>query len=129
MHDVQLSKAMSLWVIQIVWVFKLLQFSEENFTLRTVEDHVRKLTELEDDQDGSLSTEYGINMRSCLLDLQYFNLCSGAILPDVMHDVLEGALQYELKLLLQYCVRESQYFQVCTHHVSVACCNIYWYQY
>ena len=39
-------------------------------------------------------------------------MCSGALLPDVMHDILEGALQYEVKLLLQYCIREMQYFKV-----------------
>ena len=54
----------------------------------------------------------GVNHRSVLLDLQYFDMCSGALLPDVMHDVLEGALQYEVKLLLQYCIREKHYFSV-----------------
>ena len=39
-------------------------------------------------------------------------MCSGALLPDVMHDILEGALQYETKLLLQYCIREKHYFSV-----------------
>ena len=39
-------------------------------------------------------------------------MCSGALLPDVMHDVLEGVLQYEVKLLLQYCIREKRYFSV-----------------
>ena len=72
---------------------------------------MRKLAELEDD-DGSLSMEYGINLQSCLLDLKYFDVCGGGLLPDIMHDVLEGALQYELKLLLQYCIKDKRFFQV-----------------
>ena len=51
-----------------------------------------------------------MNHRSILLDL--LHMCSGALLPDVMHDILEGALQYETKLLLQYCIREKHYFSV-----------------
>ena len=32
---------------------------------------------------------------------QYFSVASGALLPDIMHDVLEGALPYEIKLMLK----------------------------
>lgn len=37
-------------------------------------------------------------------------MCSGALLPDVMHDVLEGALQYEIKLMLREMIAEESYF-------------------
>ena len=46
------------------------------------------------------------------MDLKYFNLCSGALVPDVMHDVLEGALQREIKLVLQYCIVSKKYFRL-----------------
>lgn len=36
-------------------------------------------------------------------------MCSGALLSDIMHDVLEGALQYELKLMLQLFIFQEQY--------------------
>jgi hypothetical protein len=42
--------------------------------------------------------------RSALMELRYFDICSGALVPDVLHDVLEGGLQYEAKLLLQHCI-------------------------
>lgn len=75
--------------------------------------------ELEDDEDGSCSTEFGINRKSALLDLEFFDMCNGALLPDVMHDVLEGALQYELKLLLQYCINDRRFFQVSVYIFSM----------
>ena len=56
--------------------------------------------------------EHGINHRSSLLSLNYFDLCGGVLLPDIMHDILEGALQHELKLLLQHCVCTQHYVQV-----------------
>ncbi len=46
------------------------------------------------------------------MDLKFFDVCSGALIPDVMHDVLEGVLQLELKLVLQHIV-SSAYMRVC----------------
>lgn len=57
-----------------------------------------------------MSKKYGINAPSSLLKLRYFDLCSGALVPDVMHDVLEGVLEYEVKLLLRYCIEDRKYF-------------------
>ena len=59
-----------------------------------------------------VSKKYGINHESSLLSLQYFDICSGALVPDVMHDVLEGLLEYETKLLLRYCIDEQGYFKI-----------------
>ena len=39
-------------------------------------------------------------------------VCSGALIPDIMHDVLEGALQYEIKLMLRFMIRNEEYFTV-----------------
>ena len=51
-------------------------------------------------ESGSEASKlYGINRDSILNKLAYFHVCSGALLPDVMHDVLEGTLQYEIKSL------------------------------
>lgn len=103
----------------------ILQFSESQFVLRNITSHLVHCTEIEGDEGGTKSIEAGVNSRythslfihawrklfwlcyyyrSTLMDLSYFNVCSGALLPDVMHDMLEGALQYELKLLLKYCL-------------------------
>ena len=85
------------------------QFKEENFTLRTEHQHLQHCAALDNDES---SKEYGVNTRSALMDLHYFDMCSGTLLPDVMHDILEGALQHEHKLLLQYCIREQHYFSL-----------------
>ena len=37
-------------------------------------------------------------------------MCSGALIPDIMHDVLEGALQYEIKLMLRFMIRNEEFF-------------------
>ena len=67
-------------------------------------DHDNHCDLIENDPSGNMSKEYGINCRSALNCLKYFHVCNGALIPDVMHDVLEGALQYEAKLMLQYMI-------------------------
>ena len=86
------------------------QFREEEFTLRKLDDHLEKCDAIENSDNGNeLSVEYGINRRSILIQLSHFDMCSGALLPDVMHDLLEGILQYEAKLVLQHCILEKKY--------------------
>lgn len=46
--------------------------------------------------------------------LTYFSTCTGGLLPDIMHDLLEGALQYEVKLMLRQFVYVKNYFS-CDH--------------
>ena len=58
------------------------------------------------DGSGRLSTEYGVNT------LQHFDMCSGTLLPDVMHDLLEGAVQHLLQLLVSYCIEKNNYFNL-----------------
>ncbi len=63
-------------------------FRESAFTLRT---HLEKCSRLDvtttQREYQKLSTEYGTSL---LNELEYFNVCSGGIIQDVMHDVLEG---------------------------------------
>ena len=40
----------------------------------------------------------------------YFDLTSGSLVPDVMHDLLEGMLQYETKLMLKQFINHDHYF-------------------
>ena len=44
---------------------------------------------------------YRVNRRGLLDSLCYFSVTSGALIPDIMHDILEGALPYEVKLMLK----------------------------
>ena len=86
------------------------QAHEDQCTLRTPEDHDQRCTEVEG--NAALSKEHGINSRSLLNELQFFHVASGALLPDIMHDVLEGALPYESKLMLIHFMRQDRYFQL-----------------
>ena len=88
------------------------QFQDKDFTLRTLEENRHQCDILEEDISNFTenSKEYGVNFRSILMELTYFDVCSGALLPDVMHDLLEGVLQYEGNLLLQHCITDCQYF-------------------
>lgn len=87
-----------------------LQFWEEHFQLRSLRKHFKHCDRLEKGPYKKYSKRYGINVRSPLLQLEYFDVCSGAIVADGMHDVLEGVLQYETKLVLWHCVYAKQYF-------------------
>lgn len=43
---------------------------------------------------------YGVNRCALLNTLEFFSVTSGALIPDIMHDVLEGILPLEVKLML-----------------------------
>jgi len=58
--------------------------------IRTPEQHKEDCKLLKNDR--SLSKEFGINRKSVLNKLKYFKVASGALVPDIMHDVLEGIL-------------------------------------
>ena len=85
------------------------QFLEHQFTLRTKESHTEHLALLEGESAREDSVRYGINRDSALNELSYFHVCSGGLLPDIMHDLLEGALQYETKLMLQQFILREKY--------------------
>lgn len=69
-------------------------FTESQLELRSAADHLAKCDKLENAVTQAKfmkrSKKYGINHRSILNELLYFDVCSGALVPDVMHDVLEG---------------------------------------
>ena len=88
------------------------QFLEEHFQPQNETDHENYCDLIENDPSGNMSKEYGINRRSVLNDLKYFHVCNGALIPDIMHDVLEGVLQYEAKLMLQHMINVEKYFSV-----------------
>lgn len=80
--------------------------------LRDKDSHIHQCTLLEEDESGTASKTYGINRNSILNQLNYFHVCNGSLLPDLMHDILEGALQYEVKLLLHVMIEEKNYFDL-----------------
>lgn len=89
------------------------RFKESEFELRTPDSHKEQCTILNSKTGSSrdaYSKETGINHESILNELQYFSVASGALVPDVMHDVLEGVLQYEVKLLLRHLIYDEHCF-------------------
>ena len=99
-------KLVSIYCIHVHKFLESFQFVESRFNLRSSTSHSRHCDILEnedltvsDRQHYSLT--YGVNRRALLDSLLYFNVSSGALIPDVMHDILEGALPYEVKCMLQ----------------------------
>lgn len=86
------------------------QAHEDQCKLRTPTEHNQQCAEIEQDATNSLSVEYGINTTCILNGLKYFHTCNGALIPDIMHDILEGGLQYEVKLMLNKLIYEDKYF-------------------
>ena len=53
------------------------------------------------------STTFGVNRRALLDTLRFFDVTTGALIPDIMHDILEGALPLELKRMFKVCFLSS----------------------
>jgi len=47
------------------------------------------------------------------MEISYFDICSGALICDIMHDLFEGVLQYETKLMLIKLI-DRNYFTIKT---------------
>ena len=57
---------------------------------------------LESEARSHFPTTYGINTRSCVMDVNYYSMFDGELPHDCMHDILDGVAAYEVKLLLTY---------------------------
>lgn len=112
-------------VITLTYMYPVLylpctQFIESQFELRSGAKHLDHCSILEQDdlstaEQQHYSIVYGVNRRALLNTLDYFSVASGALIPDVMHDILEGALPLEVKLMLK----------VCNHHINLQMCDVY----
>ena len=72
---------------------------------RTMASHLHQCTLIEGAEtplSTHYSTTYGINCRTCLLDVKYFTIFNGGLPHDMMHDVMEGVASTEIRLLLSY---------------------------
>lgn len=85
-------------------------FTEDDFIMLTSRDHRHQCNRLETARTtflrNKLSTLYGINRKTILVQCPKFNICLNTPL-DVMHVMLEGVIPYELKELLFHCVEEN----------------------
>ena len=73
-----------------------------DFELRSPENysHHCDLIENEPYLSSRYSTNFGINHRSALNSLAFFDVSEGSLIPDITHDVLEGVLPLVLKLMI-----------------------------
>ena len=83
-----------------------LQFTHDQFQLRSRASHNRHCQLVHDDQ--TLASTYGVKRSSILNQSRYFHVVDGLDL-DVMHDQLEGVLPLEIKLLLQKYITVDKY--------------------
>ena len=90
-------------------------FDEKFFQRWTLNDYVKKCTEIESAQTkylaDYLSSLYGINKRSPLCDIPDFDITK-SLPQDIMHLLWEGIVQYEVKQVLKHYVIEKQKFTV-----------------
>ena len=79
---------------------------EGQFKLRSDSEHYKhcdliEATDLPAADRQHYSLVYGVNRRALLDKLSYFSVTSGALVPDIMHDILEGVLPLQVKLMLK----------------------------
>lgn len=91
------------WALNRGYPFIYCSSVRKDFVLRTLNQHLDICDEIEIDQDAS--REYGVT------ELQYFDICNGGLVPDIMH-VLEGVLQYETKLVLIHMTQTCHYLTI-----------------
>ena len=76
----------------------VLQFTEEEFTMRTREMYDKHANMVACDPESA--SVYGIKSKSALNTSMYFHAVDG--LPsDIMHDILEGVLPLHVKVMLK----------------------------
>ena len=83
------------------------QYDLSSISLRSTESHEAQCSQLNGELHEHYSKTYGINRRSCLLDIPMFSMFGGGLPHDIMHDVLEGVVVREMSLLLHYCLRNK----------------------
>ena len=76
-------------------------FYSNMFQLRSDDAHLQYCNDLNGPLKDHISTTYGINRRSVLLDAPHYSMFNGGLPHDIMHDFFEGIAQYHIKLLLK----------------------------
>lgn len=99
-----------------------LQFSEEEFQLRSQATHSSHISDLNGPLRDHIATTYGVSENSLLNSSRYFHVVDGMI-PDVMHDILEGTAQLVLRCLIRYLVVEIKAFSFKTLNERIATFN------
>lgn len=92
------------------------QFTEEEFTLRTKENHDHHCTLLDGPLAAFNSTTYGVNHSSTLNEIDYFHVVGGQLPQDIMHVLYEGVLPLNVRHMLHRFVCEEKLFSLQALH-------------
>ncbi len=87
------------------------KFRLEAFYLRTDEEHAERCDRLENFGQKNRrywSRSWGINKRSCFMEIPQFTL--ELFVQDPMHVMLEGVIPQEMALFLHTCINEQKFF-------------------
>ena len=82
-------------------------FISDGYERRSMDTHLQHISLLDGPTGSHYSKTYGINRRSALLDIAYFNMLESGLPHDAMHDILEGIAPLEIKLMLSYYVKND----------------------
>ena len=86
-------------------------FKEKDFQIHLLHRHVQQCRTIDNSATESLAelykTTYGINRRSILWDVAFFDVCQ-QIPPDIMHILLQGVVPYTTQLVLPYFIYEMR---------------------
>jgi hypothetical protein len=82
------------------------KFTEEQFTMRTLDSYRKQCSYIErpgisSEEKSHFSKVYGINRKSALCDLPYFDLTQ-QLPQDIMHLLFEGIFPIQLELMLHH---------------------------
>ena len=73
---------------------------ENKDKLRNTKCHLEQCALIESAAGHHYSKVYGINYRSCVIDIPSFSLFDCRMPHDMMHDIFEGVVPVEVKLML-----------------------------
>ena len=85
-----------------------LQFTEEEFVLRTLQLHLTQCSYVErpgisSEEKQHFSKVYGVNRKSILCDLPDFDITT-QLPQDIMHVLFEGLFHLQVRLFLNYLI-------------------------
>ena len=89
-----------------------MQFTEEQYTLRTPAHHDYYCSLLEGPLAPLDSTSYGINCCSPLLQIDNFHVANGQLPQDIMHVLYEGVMPLNVRQMLHRFVYEEHLFSI-----------------
>ena len=76
------------------------QFTEEEFLMRTPDNHDYHCSLLQGPLAAHDSTTYGVNSESVLNEFDDFHVANGQLPQDIMHVLYEGVLPLNIRLML-----------------------------